>query len=389
MVLLFFYWLSAVQLVVSGAAYVAALGGRDVFSAFPLWRAVLLMTVMVSAALYYAAKFGRDEEHAEQDRLLSAAPRWTKILTVILFACATVNFIVAMVLLEGAGPEQREDGSYVLKDHGRILRELTEEEYWRYRSYEARLFAGHWVLFSSGSLMLLAGARRRKQRIAAGEPAEPEATMPPQRAEEKPRQRPRVARDLPPSLWAAIASVVIGAALWFTLRARRYETGAAASLVSIVLGVLHVRRQSRKEKMKLYETGLGCVSVVPCAVLAIVMTWYLQWFTYLAFACGPGPAVTGAVRIVPSRDGPHMLTTGEVVDQRLLTGISMVVWPVGLLLGLPGLVYLADVVGRYLAVRPWRRNVNRCPDCRMPLRTEKARQCLRCGADWHAGPGGS
>ncbi len=41
-----------------------------------------------------------------------------------------------------------ENGQFLLKSHGKIIRALTEAEYFKMKAYELRLFTGHWIIFS-------------------------------------------------------------------------------------------------------------------------------------------------------------------------------------------------------------------------------------------------
>ena len=148
---------------------------------------------------------------------------------------------------------------------------------------------------------------------------------------------------------AAAASGGILVLLVLLLLTHRYAPGATAALVAMTCGVFHFRRLTREKKKELVQTPLGCIALIPCVIVAIVMAWYLQWFLYLAIAAGPVAAITESVRIVPVKGGPDMLSNGAVVNGRLLTGISLVAQPLGVILGLLGLLRLVDNVGRYLA----------------------------------------
>ncbi len=387
--ILLFFWLSAMLLVVSGAVHVAALCGCDVVTAFPrLWILHLLLFAVFVPAIYYANKFGGDEkdEDDDEDKFFAAVPLWIKTLIVILFVYAMVSCTLAEMQTEGGGANQLKDGSFALTSHGRFFRELTEEEYHRYRSYEVRAASGVWMLFYSVSIMLLAGAMRMKQRIAAGEPVEPhDLKKVPSRARDGTPRPVFTPGDRPPSPFAALMALGGGIGLLWTIASGHPALNATAASICIVLGVFYCRRQLGVKEMTFGETAVGCFAVFPSFFVAIFMTFQLQWFVYVAITCGLEQAATGAVTFAHTETGPYTLTNGQVVNHRLLPIVSGVVWPPGLFLGGTGLIYLADVVGRYVAFRPWKRNAKRCPSCRMPLRTETAQQCSHCGADWHRG----
>jgi hypothetical protein len=100
-----------------------------------------------------------------------STPPWALALCVFLFVYSFVNFFVSLALLKGGAPAE-EGGYYYLKSHGSVLRELTAEEYARYRGFEMRLFSGHWMLFYAlGVLGSHALCRDASSRGTAGQAA--------------------------------------------------------------------------------------------------------------------------------------------------------------------------------------------------------------------------
>jgi len=78
--------------------------------------------------------------------LFAAVPRWARYAIKGFFAYAVINFALFMFLSEGGVPGER-DGQYVLRNHGQIIRELSESEYERQKAYVMRGFSGHWMVF--------------------------------------------------------------------------------------------------------------------------------------------------------------------------------------------------------------------------------------------------
>jgi hypothetical protein len=72
-----------------------------------------------------------------------------------------VNFAIFLFLVRDGSPSHRPDGSFALTSHGRLVREVSEEEFHRYQAYVARGFSGHWMLFYGVSLVVLASDPRR------------------------------------------------------------------------------------------------------------------------------------------------------------------------------------------------------------------------------------
>jgi hypothetical protein len=141
------------------------------------WPGVMFLHLAVFppfiAAIYYASRACGGSKNV--DPAVNSSPQWLRRLTIGLFAYAFVNFALFLFLNEGGSPQERE-GKYLVTRHGKIVRELTEDEYHRHRAYVVRGFSGHWMFFFSASLTLLVGAASLKRR-AAGMPR-PQTTPP-------------------------------------------------------------------------------------------------------------------------------------------------------------------------------------------------------------------
>jgi hypothetical protein len=329
--------LSAVQVVLSSGIYAAALAGHDISHILPMYYAVLLLLVLVPGVFFCQRRFGFEES-------FRASPRWLKILTCILFIIAIVNFTVTLVLLEGGGPRQRADGAYALMRHGRLIRTLTAEEYRRYLAYDALLFSGHLVFFSTGILTILVGAKCRARGLASGEYAETARPAEPVGESHLPIQATPLER--PPNRSIAFAAFIAILAFLFLIFSWRFETGAAAALLAMVLGLFNVKRHWPQWKVQQPgpETFLGCLAMFISVILAMHLTWRLQWFIYVVFACGLHEAMTGGITVLPSE--PSRLSNGELVNHRLLTMISLIVWPF-MPLVFAGLLHPLEILSRY------------------------------------------
>ena len=86
-------------------------------------------------------------------------PAWVFLVEVALGFYAFANFFLCLSLMEHASPHA-EDGRYYLRDHGRIVRELSAEEFGRIRGYETRLMSADWLVFyAAGATMTRALSR--------------------------------------------------------------------------------------------------------------------------------------------------------------------------------------------------------------------------------------
>jgi hypothetical protein len=155
-------YFSALVLVVSLAVHLSTFCGVDPMAAIP---GVMFLHVTIFppffAAIVYAGNLTRDRGLTQQ-QLFKVAPAWMQRMSGIFFAYAMINFIVFLFLVKGGSPEQR-DGMYVLADHGRVVRQLSESEYHQMQAYVVRGFSGHWMLFSSAALTLLTGAANARK----------------------------------------------------------------------------------------------------------------------------------------------------------------------------------------------------------------------------------
>ena len=74
--------------------------------------------------------------------LLKILPKWVLVVAVALGIYASIGFIYFMMTSQG-GNADVVNGKYVLQDHGRVIRTLTEAEYIKSRVSLARMMSGH------------------------------------------------------------------------------------------------------------------------------------------------------------------------------------------------------------------------------------------------------
>ena len=79
--------------------------------------------------------------------MINAVPGSLIFLGIIAFIYMAANFVSCMLNMEFGVP-QIENGNYLLMNHGKIIRPLTESEFHKMKSYELRLFSWAWVIFS-------------------------------------------------------------------------------------------------------------------------------------------------------------------------------------------------------------------------------------------------
>ena len=131
--------------VLSLAVHVSALLGVDLSAAAPyVW---LLhggvFVVFIPLVIFSRKQLGARPRLSE---IRAVFPRWTIAAGIAVAAYTLVNFVLFMAATEGGSPAIHE-GTYVLQNHGHILRELTAAEYAAFKTNEVRGFSGHWLLF--------------------------------------------------------------------------------------------------------------------------------------------------------------------------------------------------------------------------------------------------
>jgi hypothetical protein len=79
-------------------------------------------------------------------QLKAMFPGWMLVLLVAVMVYAALNFALFIMGTEG-GSAMLRDGRYVLSEHGRVIREITREEYLGFEANVVRGFSGHWLVF--------------------------------------------------------------------------------------------------------------------------------------------------------------------------------------------------------------------------------------------------
>ena len=75
------------------------------------------------------------------------APNWLPFIILLLGLYAFLNFFRSF--LTETGTPDFENGQYVLKNHGQLIKVLTAQEYHYHKANLLRGFSGHWILFYS------------------------------------------------------------------------------------------------------------------------------------------------------------------------------------------------------------------------------------------------
>lgn len=129
-----------VALVVHGAAIVESNIAKS------NWLYVLHGAVFVAFAPFVICiSLGRTKENPFRG-LTQYVPGKAIAIGVLLLIYIWINFIVFMAKSDGGVPDIWE-GAYVLHNHGKLLKNISEAEYIGYKSNQLRGFSGHWLAF--------------------------------------------------------------------------------------------------------------------------------------------------------------------------------------------------------------------------------------------------
>jgi hypothetical protein len=149
-----FFFLALVGLILSAAAHFSTYLGVDPQERFPyIWLLHIGIFVVCLPAFAIQGMLPRGD--GGKFKPFEYAPKWMRLLMGVAFIYAIVNFVIFIFLMSSGSP-YRENGRFVLKDHGKLVRQITEQEYHQYKAYEVRGFSGHWMLFYAAALTMLA-----------------------------------------------------------------------------------------------------------------------------------------------------------------------------------------------------------------------------------------
>jgi hypothetical protein len=154
--------LLALSLIIHFSTY----GPLQIFTMDNVWVMHVAVLVVFGVMIFIAKKF-KNEKKREQGQkyvdwfrdnlnsqlmgrnnlMINAIPGRLFFLGIVTVIYVFANFINCMIGMEFGGPHI-ENGQYLLKNHGNIIRVLSETEFIKMKAYELRLFSGHWLIFS-------------------------------------------------------------------------------------------------------------------------------------------------------------------------------------------------------------------------------------------------
>ena len=134
-----FAFAAAAGLILSAIVHGTAFAGGNTLSG-----ADYLLGIGVIVIMFPLVMALKREAPASRAMFPVGTPNILKYLGFLLIAYAIFNFFWCLNLLQWGNPVV-ENGHYFLKDHSRVIKELTVADYDQYRGYERRLFSGHYI----------------------------------------------------------------------------------------------------------------------------------------------------------------------------------------------------------------------------------------------------
>ena len=126
-----------------------------------LWLADIGASILFVIGLAASLRVFKETSHGEFGRkVFRRVPIWMAKSFFGLFAYVVVNFLIVVFYLNEGGVPSRDDNGFVLRDHGRVIRRLSEADYHLHKCYTARLSSEHDMLFYCFSGLMLCAARR-------------------------------------------------------------------------------------------------------------------------------------------------------------------------------------------------------------------------------------
>ena len=130
-------------LILSLAVHVSALLGIDVSAKIPfVWLLHIGVFLVFVPFVFASRKVLGDKPTLSHIRTL--LPSWVVAVGAFIVVYAMVNFLLFFLRTQG-GNAAIQDGHFVLLEHGRLIRELSESEYTSFRVNHVRGFSGHWL----------------------------------------------------------------------------------------------------------------------------------------------------------------------------------------------------------------------------------------------------
>ena len=140
-----FAWTALSGFFLALAAHIAAICGVDVGGRYPFVWGLHLGIFIVFIPMTFSMKKTLGAKPA-MAQIRAEFPRWVVLLGAGMMAYTLINFLLFALNTQG-GSADLQDGKYVLHNHGKLIREISESEYRQCMANFARGISGHWLFF--------------------------------------------------------------------------------------------------------------------------------------------------------------------------------------------------------------------------------------------------
>lgn len=127
---------------------------------FPLFVFTFVLFFLAIVIIKRNKPFGSSTRPWKE--ILAAVPRWVPAGLIVLMSYTGFNFFYSLWHLNGNLTPEIKDGHYVLHNHGQVVRELTQAQYWQHKAWQLRGFSMHPIMFLAVSLAVIWGHLRDK-----------------------------------------------------------------------------------------------------------------------------------------------------------------------------------------------------------------------------------
>lgn len=167
--MLMLFLLALIGVIVSAVLHFSTCWGMGWQASMPyVWLLGIGVFVVWVPAVAIQGMLPRKKNGALQP--FAFAPKWMRLLSGAAFAYAIINFAV-FIFIMGATYAVRVNGHYELREHGRVIRQITEQQYDRYKTYEFRAFSGVlMVVYLAGMTLLASAMAYQRSQNSAGAP---------------------------------------------------------------------------------------------------------------------------------------------------------------------------------------------------------------------------
>lgn len=146
-------FVALIGLILSLLVHLLALIGANIVATFPLvWFLHLGIFLVIIPLIFFEQKSLKTQSKFALSK--SMLPRSIEVSRKVLSVYLIVSFGVCIFLSDGGIPDIR-DGKYILHNHGKLIRELTQNEYKTFLMNEMRFFSTFWIFFYFESFVRL------------------------------------------------------------------------------------------------------------------------------------------------------------------------------------------------------------------------------------------